>query len=69
MTEKQYVNITKDGSIILEKDKLFENMKQKMKEHPFLKKHLDKMIEDGFTEEQAKDIMITAWLSKINGGV
>ena len=69
MTEKQYVNITKDGSIIMEKEKLFEKMKPKIKEHPVLKKHLDKMIADGFTEEQAKDIMISAWLSKINGDV
>ena len=67
MTEKQYVNITKDGSIIMEKEKLFEKMKPKIKEHLVLKKHLDKMIADGFTEEQAKDIMISAWLNKING--
>ena len=67
MTEKQYVNITKDGSIIMEKEKLFEKMKPKIKEHSVLKKHLDKMIADGFTEEQAKDIMISAWLNKING--
>ena len=65
MTGKQYVNITKYGSIIIEKEKLFKEMKPKMKEHPVLKKHLDKMIEDGLSEDEALNIMIDVWLHRI----
>ena len=65
ITEKQYVNITKDGSIIMEKEKLFEKMKPKIKEHPVLKKHLDKMIADGLSEHEALNIMIDVWLHEI----
>ena len=64
MTEKQYVNITKDGCVIMEKEKLFEKMKQKMKEHSVLKKHLDKIIADGLSEDEALNIMIECWLHR-----
>ena len=49
----------------MEKEKLFEEMKPKMKEHPVLKKHLDKMIEDGLSEDEALNIMIDVWLHRI----
>ena len=65
MIEKQYVNITKDGSVIIEKEKLFEQMKPKMKEHPVLKKYLDKMIANGLSEDEALNIMINVWLHRI----
>ena len=65
MTGKQYVNLTKDGSVIMKKEKLFEKMKPKMKEHPVLKKHLDRMVKDGFSEDEALDIMINVWLHRI----
>lgn len=65
MIEKQYVNITKDGGVIIEKEKLFEQMKPKMKEHPVLKKYLDKMIADGLSEDEALNIMINVWLHRI----
>ena len=59
------MNITKEGSIIMEKENLFEKMKPKIKEHSVLKKHLDKMIADGLSEHEALNIMIDVWLHRI----
>ena len=42
-------------------------MKERLPNDPRTKSYFDKIVADGFTEEQAKDIMITAWLNKING--
>lgn len=42
-------------------------MKERLPNDPRTKSYLDKIVADGFTEEQSKDIMIAAWLSKING--
>lgn len=43
---------------------VIEDMKPKMKEHPVLKKHLDKMVADGLTEDEALDVMIEVWLTQ-----
>ena len=42
-------------------------MKERLPNDSRTKSYFDKIVEDGFTEEQAKDIMITDWLNKING--
>ena len=46
---------------------IIEEMKKRLPNDPRTKPFFDKIIADGFTEEQAKDIMITAWLNRING--
>ena len=50
-------------------NQIIETMKERLPNDPRTKSYFDKIVADGFTEEQAKDIMITAWLSKINGDV
>ena len=50
-------------------NQIIETMKERLLNDPRTKSYFDKIVADGFTEEQAKDIMITAWLSKINGDV
>ena len=42
-------------------------MKERLPNDPRTKPYFYKIVADGFTKEQAKDIMINAWLSKING--
>lgn len=39
-----------------------EDLKKRLPNDPRIKPYLDKIVADGFTEEQAKDIMITAWI-------
>ncbi len=46
---------------------IIEEMKERLPNDPRTKPFFDKIVADGFTEEQAKDIMISAWLSRING--
>ena len=48
-------------------NQIIEIMKERLPNDPRTKSYFDKIVADGFTEEQAKDIMINAWLSKING--
>ena len=48
---------------------IIEEMKERLPNDPRTKPFFDKIIADGFTEEQAKDIMITAWIKQINGDV
>ena len=50
-------------------NQIIETMKERLPNDPRTKPYFDKIVADGFTEEQAKDIMITAWLSRINGDV
>lgn len=46
-------------------EKIIEDMKTGVKEHPVLKKFLDKGINEyGLSEEEALDIMIYVWLIK-----
>ena len=54
MTEKE-MTIGKFNEQIIEK------MKKRMKTHPYLKKILKKLMDDGLTEEEALNFMIAAW--------
>ena len=42
-------------------------MKEKMSNHPVLKKEMEKLMADGFSQDEALDIMIGAWLCHIRG--
>lgn len=44
-----------------EKQCIIANMKKRIKENPTLKKHLNKMVDDGIDEDTALNIMIIAW--------
>ena len=46
---------------------IIAEMKERLPNDPRTKPYFDKIIEDGYTEEQAKEIMITAWIKRING--
>ena len=46
-------------------NQIIEDMKERLPNSSRTKPYFDKLIADGFTEEQAKDIMIYTWL---NGG-
>lgn len=46
-----------------EKRCIIESMKKGIKENPTLKKHLNKMVDDGIDEDTALDIMIFVWLN------
>ena len=50
-------------------NQIIETMKERLPNDSRTKSYFDKLVADGFTEEQAKDIMMTAWLSEINGDV
>ena len=67
MTEKLYGNSSRCGKTIM--PKIIEKMKEQLPTDPRTKPYYDKIIAEGFTEEQAKDIMITAWIKQINGDV
>lgn len=41
-------------------------MKRRIPKHPVLKKHLEELINNGLSEEEALDVMIAAWLKGIN---
>ena len=43
-------------------NQVIETMKEKLPNDPRTKHYFDKLVADGFTEEQAKDIMISVWL-------
>ena len=65
MTKILYGNSARCGKTIM--PKIIEDMKERLPSDPRTKPYYDKIIADGFTDEQAKDIMITAWIKKING--
>ena len=48
-------------------NQVIEDMKKRLPNDPRTKSYFDKIVAYGFTEEQAKDIMITAWIKQING--
>lgn len=48
-------------------NQIIEKMKERLPNDPRTKPYFDKIVADGFTEEQAKDIMIYAWLMGVNG--
>jgi len=48
-------------------NKIIEDMKERIPTDPRTKPYFDKIVADGFTEEQAVDIMIYAWIEGMNG--
>ena len=42
-------------------------MKEKIPNHPVLKKEMEKLMADGVSQDEALDIMIGAWLGHIGG--
>ena len=50
------------GEVTIDITPFLEDMKPKIKEHPYLKKVLDQMVADGLSEDEAFDIMFEAWL-------
>ena len=53
--------------IMLSMEEIITQMKERIPKDPRTKPYFDEIINDGFTEEQAKEIMISVWLSRING--
>ena len=41
---------------------VLSEMKKRIPEHPVLKQELDKLMEDGLSEDEALNIMIYVWL-------
>lgn len=54
---------------MIDNDRIIEDMKERIPEHPVLKHYLEDIMEDGIDKETALDIMITAWIKRINGDV
>ena len=46
---------------------MITEMKEKMSNHPVLKKEMEKIMVDGLSQDEALDIMIEAWLYHIGG--
>ena len=42
---------------------IIKEMKERIPEHPVLKKDLEKLMADGLSKDEALDIMILAWLN------
>lgn len=50
-------------------DDIVAEMKKRIPGDPRTKPYFDRIVADGFTEEQAKEIMVIAWLNGIYGDV
>ena len=46
---------------------MITEMKEKMSNHPVLQRKMEKLMADGFSQDEALDIMIEAWLCHIGG--
>lgn len=44
---------------------IIEEMKERIPEHPVLKKELEKLIANGLSKDEALDVMIDAWLQEM----
>lgn len=58
MSEKE---ITEENIV----SKIFDEMKRRMPEDPYLKSIMDKMVADGCSEEIVLDIMLYTWLEGV----
>ena len=67
MTEIIYGNSARCGKTII--PQIIEKMKEQLPTDPRTKPYYDKIRADGFTDEQAKEIMIIAWIKGIRGEV
>lgn len=41
---------------------VIKNMKERIPNHPVLKKEMEKLMADGLSQDEALDVMIHAWL-------
>lgn len=41
---------------------VIKNMKEKIPNHPVLKKEMEKLMADGLSQDEALNVMINAWL-------
>ena len=41
---------------------VIKNMKEKIPNHPVLKKEMEKLMTDGLSQDEALNVMINAWL-------
>lgn len=41
---------------------VIKNMKEKIPNHPVLKKEMEKLMADGLSQDEALNVMIIAWL-------
>lgn len=46
---------------------VIKNMKEKIPNHPVLKKEMEKLMADGLNQDEALNVMIEAWLYHIGG--
>ena len=46
----------------MDHEKIIKEMKKSIKTHPYLKKVLKNIMDDGLTEEDALNVMIQSWL-------
>ena len=46
---------------------IIEEMKKRIKTHPYLKNVLKELMDDGLTEDDALRIMILAWQNQLGG--
>ena len=67
MTKILYGNTARCGKTIM--PKIIKEMKERLPTDPRTKPYFDKIVADGFTEEEAKEIIITAWIKQIKGDV
>ena len=42
---------------------IIEEMKERIPEHPVLKKDLEKLMAEGLSKDEALDVMVDAWLN------
>lgn len=50
-------------------NQIIAEMKERIPNDPRTKPYFDKIVADGFTEEQAVEMMIYAWIEGMNGDV
>ena len=67
MTERLDSGSQRCGKTIM--PQIIKKMKEQLPTDPRTKPYYDKIRADGFTEEQAVDIMIYAWIEGMNGDV
>ena len=42
---------------------VIKNMKEKIPNHPVLKKEMEKLMADGLSQDEAVNVLINAWLT------
>lgn len=44
---------------------VIKNMKERIPNHPVLKKEMEKLMADGLSQDEALNVLINAWLDSI----